>query len=242
MSIDKNILFKQIKDTLAKHKAKLQCDFDWILGLIKLVLFHNPVENVVFKSQKIQWKNFPKDKSLFYSNANVGLPIGNLTSQLFGNIYLDCLDKYIKYQLEFKYYGRYVDDFFLIDGDKPKLKNVVKTVRKFLIKNLNLILHPNKIYLQHFKNGVAFLGAFIKPYRICPNKRIKGNFYKTQNYQQNFYKFFTKVNSYLGLMSKFDSYKLRKKILFSKNNFGDNYAVNYKITKIILTNKGKQYV
>jgi hypothetical protein len=242
MSINKHILFKQIKKTLTRYKEKLQCSFEWVLNLIQLVLFHNPIKNVVFKSPKSEWGNLPKDKSLFYAKQNTGLPIGNLTSQLFGNIYLDSLDKYIKYELGFKYYGRYVDDFFIIDDDKNTLKNSIEKIQKFLLQNLNLILHPKKIYLQYFKNGVAFLGVFVKPYRIYPNKRIKGNFYKTKTQQKDFALFFMQINSYLGLMNKFNSYKLRKKILFSNNNFNGNYVVDYRLNRIIVTNKGRKYV
>jgi retron-type reverse transcriptase len=93
----------------------------------------------------------PDDKSLFHSPKDTGLAIGNLTSQLFANIYLDSLDKYIKYELGFKYYGRYVDDFIIIDTDKEKLLSVIPQIKHFLHDNLHLILHPKKIYFQHYK-------------------------------------------------------------------------------------------
>lgn len=241
MSIDKHILFTQITKTLTKYKDKLACDFNWIMQLMRLVLFYNPVQGVMFKSKKQEWVGLPKDKSLFGAQENTGLPIGNLTSQLFGNIYLDCLDKYIKYQLGFKYYGRYVDDFFIIYNDKNVLKQSIGRIRNFLITKLNLVLHPKKIYLQHFKNGVAFLGAFIKPYRMYPHKRIKSQFYNITQ-QQDFAAFFAQTNSYLGLISKFNSYKLRKKVLFKIDSFNGKYVINYHLKKIILTNKGRKYV
>lgn len=156
---------------------------------------------------------------------------------------MDCLDKYSKYQLGFKHYGRYVDDFFMVDIDKQRLKNSIDDIRYFLKNKLNLTLHPSKIHLQHFNKGIGFLGAFIKPYRAYPSKRIKNNFYQAKNNQQDFVNFYHQVNSYLGLMSKFDSYKLRKKMLFSQSvNFYGLYMINHKLTKIILTKKGKNYV
>ena len=110
---------------------------------------------------------------------NFGLPIGNLTSQLFGNVYLNEFDHWIKNELNIQYYGRYVDDFVLIHPDKEYLKSLIPKISNFLLSNLQLTLHPNKIYLQHYTKGVQFLGAKIKPYRIYIGNRTKGSFYDT---------------------------------------------------------------
>ena len=115
---------------------------------------------------------------MFHSPKDTWLAIGNLTSQLFANIYLDSLDKYIKYQLWFDYYGRYVDDFVLIDTDKQKLLSAIPKIKDFLTDQLHLTLHPKKIYFQHYTKWVQFLGAYIKPHRTYVRKRTIGNFYK----------------------------------------------------------------
>jgi len=78
-----------------------------------------------------------------------------------------------------QYYGRYVDDFVLIHPDKEYLKSLIPKISNFLHSNLQLTLHPNKIYLQHYTKGVQFLGAKIKPYRIYIGNRTKGSFYDT---------------------------------------------------------------
>ncbi|MDR2540892.1 MAG: RNA-directed DNA polymerase [Candidatus Peribacteria bacterium] len=85
------------------------------------------------------------------------MAIGNLTSQLFANIYLDRLDTYLKYELGFHWYGRYVDDFVLFHQDKQQLLQAIPLIRSFLSDQLHLALHPKKIYLQPLLNGVLFL-------------------------------------------------------------------------------------
>ncbi|MCL2002117.1 RNA-directed DNA polymerase, partial [Candidatus Saccharibacteria bacterium] len=98
--------------------------------------------------------------------------IGNLTSQLLSNIYLDQLDHYVKHDLGHRNYGRYVDDFWLISTDKERLMADCRRIKDYL-RGLGLTLHPKKIQLQTADKGVAFLGAVVYPHRIVPGKRLK---------------------------------------------------------------------
>jgi len=226
MSINKNILYKQIENVLEKKRAT-EFDTDFILKLIKKIIFNDPRINCSIKGNRNDWNGLPKSKSLFFAKDNCGLPIGNLTSQLFGNIYLNDFDHFVKHKLNIKYYGRYVDDFVLIHQDKKYLPSLIPIMRNYLQKNLSLQIHPKKIYLQHYSKGLTFLGKHIKPYRIYIGKRTKSNFYKKIKYWNNFLKehnnklsdddiqlFLASMNSYLGMMWHYDSYKLRKKMLF----------------------------
>jgi|TARA_B110000211_G_scaffold218248_1_gene262850 hypothetical protein len=86
-------------------------------------------------------------------------------------------DHFIKSDLGIRYYGRYVDDFILVHRDKAYLKSLIPLIRHWLQDQLQLSLHPRKIYLQHYSKGVQFLGAVIKPNRIYIAKRNSGNFY-----------------------------------------------------------------
>jgi hypothetical protein len=86
-------------------------------------------------------------------------------------------DHWVKRDFGIKYYGRYVDDFILIHNNKEYLKLLIPIISNFLLSTLKLTLHPNKIYLQHYKKGVQYLGAIIKPHRIYIANRTKGNFY-----------------------------------------------------------------
>jgi retron-type reverse transcriptase len=87
-----------------------------------------------------------------------GLPIGNLTSQLFANVYLNELDNFAKHTLKERWYGRYMDDFLIISNDKKHLLSVKEEINKFLNEKLKLTLHPNKSFVQNTKNGISFVG------------------------------------------------------------------------------------
>lgn len=87
-----------------------------------------------------------------------GLPIGNLTSQLFANVYLNELDHFVKETLKERWYSRYMDDFMIIHPDKNHLKAVKEKIREFLKEKLDLNLHPKKATLKNVKDGVPFVG------------------------------------------------------------------------------------
>jgi len=223
MHIDKQILFKKIEKILSKKKDKLNIEYDFIIKLIHQVIFHDSTKNCNIKWSKDDRYWLPDDKSLFYSSENTGLAIWNLTSQLFANIYLDSLDKYIKYELWFSYYGRYVDDFIVIDTDRKKLLSAIPKIKDFLKDKLHLTLHPKKIYFQHYSRWVQFLGAYIKPYRSYVRRRTIGNFWgKIQWINRN--KEFDKelnqsiINSYLWILNHYKTYKIRKKIVSNLSN------------------------
>ena len=88
----------------------------------------------------------------------VGLPLGNLTSQLFVNIYMNEFDKFVKHKLKVKYYARYADDFVLLSDDKNLLEKQLPSIQNFLYKNLHLSLHPGKVSIKTASSGVDFLG------------------------------------------------------------------------------------
>jgi|SRR3989344_5138121 len=90
-----------------------------------------------------------------------GVPIGNLTSQLFANIYLNELDHFVKETLRLKWYARYMDDFLVIHPDKDYLKQIKDDIQIFLEYQLHLKLHPKKVIIQNVKNGVPFVGYLI---------------------------------------------------------------------------------
>lgn len=177
MAMNRDLLFEKVNNVLTKNRNKLKVDFDLLLYLIEKVIFNDPTKNCIIKGRKTDWQGLPKSKSLFCANDNCGLPIGNLTSQLFGNVYMNKFDHFVKKDLGIKYYGRYVDDFILVHPDREYLKWMLDKMRTYLLEELQLELHPNKIYLQHFSKGVSFLGTVIKPHRIYIANRTKNNFY-----------------------------------------------------------------
>lgn len=231
MHISRNILFDRLRQfILRNYQAE---DKSLVLQICEKLVFNNPAVNCIVKGQRKDWVGLPNNKSLFYSPKDCGLPIGNLTSQIFANFYLNAFDHFIKTTLNIRYYGRYVDDFVIIHQNKDYLKSLIPKIRTYLQKELQLDLHPKKIYLQHFSKGVKFLGAVIKPHRIYIANRTKGNFYeaiKRQNAIAIAHKpnkeeqaaFLSSMNSYLGILKPckdsqlgkhYKTYNLRKRMI-----------------------------
>ncbi|MDR1716009.1 MAG: RNA-directed DNA polymerase [Prevotella sp.] len=227
MSIDRSILYNKVKYTLEKYATrrdmdgirwKDKLDYDLIMYLAQVIIFNDPTENFLMKGCKADWDGLPSNKSLFYSKKGCGLPIGNLTSQLFSNIYMSDFDSYVKRDLKIKHYGRYVDDFYLIGTDKEKLKATIPKITVYLKNELGITLHPKKIYLQPYQRGVLFTGGFVKPHRIYIGNRIKANMTKEldrlkkeKELELNVLR--SSVNSYLGIMKHYKSFYIRRKIM-----------------------------
>ncbi|MEY3501262.1 MAG: hypothetical protein RL308_2935 [Bacteroidota bacterium] len=240
MNINKNLLmqklrvmisqeaFEQCIKTSTQNKMEEDIDFDTLFYLINEVVFNNPVLNCSIKGSLSDWDSLPDSKSLFKSKENCGLPIGNLTSQLFSNVYLNDFDHYITKTLGHKYYGRYVDDFYVFLESKEELKQLQKHVGRYLKTYFELHIHPHKIYLQHYAKGMLFLGAYIKPHRMYIGSKTKRKFkyilcvlFKYLEQSENISQILAKkiiavLNSYLGLFSHYHTYKLRHKLIFSK--------------------------
>lgn len=214
MNIDRKILYQINKKLIKQIFKNDENKKNLLLYLLKKIIFNQPTKNCKIRGKRSDWQGLPKNKSLFFTKENCGLPIGNLTSQLFGNIYLNSFDHFVKERLKVKYYGRYVDDIYFMHTDKEFLKQLIPKINTYLRKNLKLGLHPKKIYLQEKSKGFPFLGAIIKPNRIYPNKRIIKNFKQKIDLvlqgKLNNPSFF---NSYLGQLKHYNSYRLRKKII-----------------------------
>ncbi len=122
------------------------------------------------------------DSYCYENNINKGIPIGNLTSQLFANIYLNELDQYVKHKLKIKYYYRYVDDFLIFSDSKKDLKIYKRKIKLFLNKTLFLEVPNHKKYTNLTKNGVDFLGYKIFPkYLRIRKSNIKRFLRRTKN-------------------------------------------------------------
>lgn len=235
MSINRSLLYRRIMKTLNKERNRLGFDLKLMIYLINKTIFNDPAGNCIIKGKRSDWKGLPPTKSLFYSHRNCGLPIGNLTSQLFGNIYLDEFDHFVKRDLQIRYYGRYVDDFVLIHRDRDYLKSVIPVIRSYLQDELKLELHMGKVYLQHWSKGCKYLGAVIKPHRIYVANRTKGNFFDAVNLHNQSIRdhkpsaeekeqFLSSMNSYLGIMKHYRSYRIRKQMI---NNRLSGWWYNY---------------
>ena len=177
--------------------------------LLSQIIFNDPTKGCRIKGSSSDWHGLPQSKSLFWSPPGCGLPIGNLTSQLFSNIYLDRLDHFITEKLGFRFYGRYVDDFYLVDADKEHLLNAIGKIRTFLREELCLTLHPRKVYLQPVCRGVKFLGAVLYPECRYPSSRTLSRYryslVESLPSEKDLYRRKAVLDSYKGYFSHFSS-------------------------------------
>ncbi len=90
----------------------------------------------------------------------LAFPLRNATSQLFTNVYLHELDDFIKQEHRERYYLRYCDDFIILSNDKNHLESLIFPIREFLVKKLQLDLHPKKLIIRKFTPGTISWAMF----------------------------------------------------------------------------------
>lgn len=224
-------------------------DKDTMLWLTRLIALHAPERDCVLRSDPRCWRGLPRDKSLFAVNGlpmpchsgwnesriaivrqgaqrslfGWGLPIGDLTSQWFGNFCLTPFDRYVRERIGDGFYGRYVDDMVVVHRDRAFLRALVPGMERYLSEELGLTLHPRKRTLQSGSKRLKFLGTVILPGGgLHVGTRTKTNMYRTvrrwnRTAQRQgkltdgqLKRLRTSINSYWWLMSHIDSYRLRR--------------------------------
>ena len=235
MNINKEKLYNKVLSIVDKNELNLPIQSSLLKYLIYHNIFHNPTLDCKFQSHKNKWQGLPQNKSLFYSVNNCGLPIGNLTSQLYGNLYLNDFDHFIKRELKIQQYARYVDDFYIMHIDKLVLLKHIETIKQRLQNVDGLLLHPKKIYLQPLNKGFLFLGIYILPYRRYVGKRIKAGLYNSMNALINsnllgkeIENNMERIQSYMSMLMHHTCYKLTKQTngLLSYVQSKYNYQTN----------------
>lgn len=136
-----------------------------------------------------------------------GLPLGNVTSQLFANIYLHELDRYVKHELGVRYYLRYCDDFLLLDREHERLVRLKEYIEVFLRDRLLLELHPDKVRLRTWRMGIDWVGYVVRP-RCMVLRTTTCRRMMRQASGRN-------TASYLGMLGHCNGYKLRQRVLAS---------------------------
>ncbi len=183
-----NIDHKNLKNILSK--TVFDRDTLWLLG------------------QVIDSFNSPKHMYAMADMCKKGLPLGNLTSQLLVNIYMNEFDQYVKRELKIKYYIRYADDFVILQNNKIELENLLPKISDFLEQKLKLQLHPDKVYVKTLASGMDFLGWVSFPYHRILRTNTKRRMLKTL--QKNVAE--TTRWSYIGLIRYGNTYNLSKLI------------------------------
>lgn len=210
---DKGI-HKAIKrfEDFAWHLSKNNTKTVWALKCDIRKFFASVDQDILLKilERKINCPETIELLSIVIRSFPQGIPLGNLTSQLFSNVYMDVFDQFVKRRLGIKYYVRYADDFLILDQCRENLENLIPVLRDFLATNLKLELHPNKILLRKWHSGVDFLG-----YNSFPHHRVL----RTKTKKRMFFKVAAKnIASYLGVLSHANSYKLKENLLNNLEN------------------------
>ena len=209
--------FREFGRKVSKNDSQtawvLKCDIKKFFASINHQILFNILDKHI-NDTDVLWLFREIVESFHTENINGnGLPLGNLTSQLLINVYMNELDQFVKRKLKIKYYIRYADDFVVFHRDKKYLEELVPVLSEFLEKELILTLHPNKLFIKTLASGVDFLGWVNFPkYRILRTSTKRRMFGKLKNNSKE-----EALISYLGLLSHGNTYKLTKRVLEGKH-------------------------
>lgn len=219
--LNKDILYKKLFRDIQKSKLKNK---DNILWLAHTLIYHDPTKNYIFKGNIKGLEVLPSHKTLFKIPKNMGLPIGNLTSQFFANVYMNSFDHFVKRELKVKRYIRYVDDFVLFDNSKERLSKIYTEIEQYLKKELHLRLREDS-KLSKNVDGLDFLGYIIRPHYTLVRKRVVNNYkkkkakYLARYEEQKGHMRLSEIKAFLSVKASFvshikhaNSYKLNQKI------------------------------
>lgn len=181
--------------------------------LLAILREYVPEEKVMGLLEEIVG-SFPSGK------AGKGLPLGNLTSQLFVNIYMNRFDQFVKHRLKARFYIRYSDDFVIFSENKQWLKEQVKLINTFLWRELHLELHPGKVSIETLSSGVDFLGTIHFPdHRVLRTKTRRRMFRKlaanNEQLRNGFLSeasFGQSLESYRGILSHVNGHRTLRRI------------------------------
>jgi retron-type reverse transcriptase len=186
----------------------LKCDIEKFFAsidhgvLMEMLSAHIPEKNVLLLMKEVI-------ESFNSGVPGKGLPLGNLTSQLFCNIYMNEFDQYAKHRLKAKYYIRYADDFVFFSNNKDELLGIIPQIALFLEERLKLHLHPNKVFIKTLASGVDFLGWTHFPHhRVLRNVTKRRMFKGIKTRPKN-----PTLQSYLGLMKHGDTFDLKQEVM-----------------------------
>ncbi len=194
--------------TVSKNNTKT-C---WVLKCDIRKFFASIDHKVLFKILKkyipdkdILWLLKEIIESFHSTEVGKGLPLGNLTSQLLVNIYMNTFDHWVKHKLKVKYYIRYADDFVLLSESKTELEEKLRKIGNFLEVELMLLLHPNKVFIKTLTSGVDFLGWIHFPHHRLLRTSTKRRMIKKLSTGK-----LETIQSYRGMLKHGNTYKIKQ--------------------------------
>lgn len=269
MSIDCDLLWEKL-EVFIKDNYKGD-DIDTLLYLTKVVVLHHPENDCAVVSDPSYWLILPAHKSLRNRTKNVGMPIGNLPSQLFANFLMSFFDDWIleRCAKANAHYVRFVDDFAIVCKDKDFLLGIRGEIENYLSENLHIHLNPDKFYLQSAHKGVKYVGQVLKPGRRYLASRTYGGLHNALHSLERLclsaksgldlnllFKIqhaVGSINSYFGFTVHCAGYKRRLKIMrglnpivsdfcYTKDGFSKmKIRKRYKVKFYLLTQELKRY-
>ena len=218
---------RQVSGNAFKPCLVLKCDVRKFFGTVDHIILLDIIHKRINDSEAM-WlleeiiESFTSKYSTIFRRK--GLPIGNLTSQIFANIYLNEFDQFIKHKLKVKHYIRYTDDFVIVARNKLYLENIITLISSFLTKKLALELHPKKIFIRKFRQGIDFLGYVVLPHHRLLRAKTRQRIFKklekrVKEYKNGIISRLTleqSFQSYFGVFSHANTYKYWQEL---KNQF-----------------------
>lgn len=207
MHIRRDLMYKRVRWGLDRQfEGQKNKRYQILEHAIREIIFDDPVKGVKIQGSYEDWRGLPEDKSLFCQPPGQGMVIGNLTSQVFSNIYLDALDRFIRFDLGYEHGGRYVDDIYEVVTEEqlPQMKRDIKVVNSY-VNGMGLALNTKKTRIIPVWQGVPFLGMVVKGRAILPGKRIARNFSHAAYNLVGGVGEVDSIVSYMGMLSHCDS-------------------------------------
>ncbi|MBQ7967071.1 MAG: reverse transcriptase [Bacteroidaceae bacterium] len=222
MSVDKQLAWEMmdifIRDNY--HGSDIEC----LLYVNSVLICHNAQLDYRIKGNSSSWSVMPKDKSLIAQPVGWACPVGDLVSQVMVNFMLSAFDEYVTAILGYREYIRFSDDFVIFASTREELLQLVPKMDSYLREQLHQRLHPKKIHIQPVAKGFQWIGTIIHTNRVYISNRTRGRMYsriyeynrlaeagRALDYVENFAQ---SMNSYLGMMVHYNSYNIRKKVMY----------------------------
>ncbi len=204
--------FKHFGNQVSKNNTKtcwvLKCDIRKFFASVEQEILMKILRKHISDSD-ILWLLERVITSFHSTKEGTGLPLGNLTSQLLVNIYMNEFDQWMKHRMKVKYYIRYADDFVILSQDKDYLLELIPKIADFLEEKLKLQLHPDKVFIKTFASGVDFLGwvhfSNHRVLRTATKKRMFRNIREKEGKKET-------IQSYLGLLSHGNAKRLIQRL------------------------------
>ena len=203
-----NIFARKVSKNHTRTCYVLKCDIKRFFASVDQRILQRILERHI-NDKDVRWLLGQVISSFYVTRPGLGLPLGNLTSQLLANVYMHEFDMFMKQELRVRYYIRYADDFMILSDDKTYPQLLLPKIQMFLQDNLHLALHEDKVSIETYASGVDFLGWVHFPYhrrlRTITKRRIIRNVRRYPRPET--------INSYRGLLKHGSTYTIQKRVL-----------------------------